>query len=749
MTDTIRLTIIRGKKAVLRKIALISKHWYQAQSWIGGWKVRYSGAVLILSLVVSTSIYLLPTLQNLLECHYATDQALEGLRSLILSIGSALLGATAIVSSLVLFAMQVNIERMPHGLFRRLSADPKLFGVFALAFLLAIAVATLSTYVVQSSLAIVVLAASLAIFIILILFICAYRRALALIDPLRQLEILIHDTQRDLGIWSRRAKRAIPLLEQEDGADILSSSTTHDTARTTFFLVNKHWADGAKRAIQHAMSYARRYAEQGDYEVSRWALNAVVGINKSYIEVKGRTFYANNLFADNPLASDDLINDTLEHMRQNLQKGIARRDEQQIEQTLQSNALLVGVYLGIDYSSPRAPKSHAHLAGGYLASAVQAVVPHDMADVLLEGLRLMGRSAQGFLAVGNPNDISTLSEKIALIACTGSANEKYHVVTMEGVTQLANLTYDLLRSPNRNIGFAVEKVRQSVSLVVKLFLNVPEPPLTLTHSTVLGPYYSSTTEQSLLIRLTKLINALSEAEPDDTNAQTVVQNIRQWADGLYTIEKELLLAAIKSRSHFTLSMIGWITGVTDILLAVSNAPVCHHKSRENLRKSAGWLIATLTWIPDDEDTVTFMENFDMTETLFELAMNARERECNKIAKKVGKILLSWTFKGGRYQTGWGVLGRGLLGLSVFAQTAGHEQTNCLKTAVRDHLSGKSAPEQNIRDQVARKILERSRTLFRQEHWGSSIEQAIARANHENLRPLLEDIAKILSPNLAH
>ena len=206
MTDTIRLTIIRGKKAVLRKIALISKHWYQAQSWIGGWKVRYSGAVLILSLVVSTSIYLLPTLQNLLECHYATDQALEGLRSLILSIGSALLGATAIVSSLVLFAMQVNIERMPHGLFRRLSADPKLFGVFALAFLLAIAVATLSTYVVQSSLAIVVLAASLAIFIILILFICAYRRALALIDPLRQLEILIHDTQRDLGIWSRRAK---------------------------------------------------------------------------------------------------------------------------------------------------------------------------------------------------------------------------------------------------------------------------------------------------------------------------------------------------------------------------------------------------------------------------------------------------------------------------------------------------------------------------------------------------------------
>ena len=361
----------------------------------------------------------------------------------------------------------------------------------------------------------------------------------------------------------------------------------------------------------------------------------------------------------------------------------------------------------------------------------------------------MGRSAQRFLAVGSPNDIATLTEKIALIACTGSANEKYHVVTMEGVTQLANLTHDLLRSRNHNIGVAVEKIRQSLSLVVKLFLNVPEPPLTPTHSTVLGPYYSLTTEQSLLVRLTNLANALSEAKPDDTNAQAVVQNIQLWADGLHTIEKELLLAAIKSRSHFTLSMIGWITGVTDILLAISNAPVCAPNSRENLRKSAGWLISTLTWIPDDKDTVTFIENFDMTETLFELAMNARERECNEIAKNVGQILLSWTFKGGRYQTGWGVLERGLLGLSVLAQTAGHEQTNDLKTAVKDHLSGKSAPEQNIRDQVARKILERSLTLFRQEHWGSRLEQAIAQANHKNLRPLLEDIARILSPNLTY
>lgn len=733
----------------MRKIAVISQHWCRAQSWIGGWKVRYSFAVLILVLFVSTTIYLLPTLQNLLEGYYATDHALDGLSSLILSIGGALLGATAIVSSLVLFAMQVNIERMPHGLFRRLSADPKLLVVFASAFLLAISVTTLSTFVDQSQLAIVVLAASSGIFIILILFVFAYRRALALIDPLRQLEILIQDTQRDLEIWSRRAKRVIPLLEQENGADTPPSSSSHDTARTAFFRVNNHWTDGATRAIQHAMSYARRYAEQGDYEVSRCALNAVVGINKSYIEAKGKTFYSADPFAESTLSSDTLFNDTLEYMRQNSQSGIARRDEQQIEQTLQSMALLVRLYLGIDYSNPHVTKSHGHLAAGYLASGVQAVVPHDMADVLLEGLRLMGQSAQDIIAAGNPNDTAMLSEKIALIACTGSANEKYHVVTKEGMTQLASLTYGLLRSRNHNIDYAVGKVRQNLALVVKLFLKVPDPHLTLTHSTVLGPYYSSTSEQSLLLRLTRLVNVLSQATPNDVEAKTVIHNFQKWAEDLSTIEKELLLAAIKSRSHFTFSMIRWITEVTDILLALSNGPACDQHSREELRKSASWLIATLTWVPDDKDTVTFIENFQMTETLFELALNARRRKCDDAAKEVGKILLSWTFKGGRYQTGWSILERGLLGLSVFAQMVGHEQTNNLKAAVKDRLSRESAPEQNIRNQVARNILERSRMLFRREHGGSRIEHAIAQADHENLRPLLEEIARILSPNLTH
>lgn len=741
-----------GRKAVAKRIAALWQYTYRGRHQLEAWKLRYSNIAFYLALIllVFASTYLSPALQNVLASYYSTEHAIEGLRGLIQNVGSALIGAAAIVTSLVLFAMQVNIERMPHGLFRRLSADSKLLGAFALAFLLAIGVATLSTFVDQARLANVVLAASWAVVFILISFMYAYRRALVLINPLQQLGILIQDTRKELRIWARRAQRAIPLLERDVSASstMSASDSTHDLARTAFFQINNRWTDGTKRAVRHAMSFAQRYAKQGDYEVSGAALNVVVGVNASYIDSKGKTFYANNPFVENPFSSDGFINDTLEHLRQNVQSGIARRDEQQIEQTLQAMAALVRVYLGIDYSSPYASKSHAQLATGYLSSAVQAVVPHGMADVLLEGQRLMGQSAQYILAHGDPNDIAVLSEKIALIACTGCAKEDYRPVTMEGMRQLANLTFDILRSRNGDIHFAAGEVRRDVALVAKLFLNVPDTPLSSSHSTFLGPYYSSTSMDSLRARLTAMVNALFKAQPDNADAQSVIRNIERWADALYQTEKDLLLAAVQAKSHFAFDMIHWITGVTEILLAVSNAPACDHHNQDELRKHARWLITTLTWIPDDKDTVTFVENFQMTETLFEAAVYARNWDCDAIAKEIAKSLLSWTFKGGKYQTGRGILERGLYGSAAFALMGGEEGISSFRTQLASHLSRESAPSIEIRYRAAREIRERAASLYQHGHRSSLIEMAIAKLDPKKLRLLLDEIAYALSPDNA-
>ena len=748
LAKAISSTVARTKRNFRQRIATLWNYAYRVQYKLGQYRLRYGAiAISAVLLVLASASFLSPSLQVALEAHYPTEDAVQALQRLLLNTGTALIGAAAIVTSLVLFAMQVNIERMPHGLFRRLSADRRLLGAFAVAFLLAIGVATLSTFAEQVRMAYVVLSAAWAVLLVLLLFLYAYRRALVLINPLQQLRILVQDTRNDLKIWDRRARRAMPLLEPEETetADASPTDPTHDLARAAYFQIYSRWTDGAARGVRHAMSYARRYAEQGDYEVSATALTAVVAINGAYVEAKGKTFYANPPFMEDPSSRDSFIVDTLEYLRQNVQIGITRRDEQQLEQTLQALGVLIRLYQGIDYSSPYAMKSHAHLAAGYLTNAVQAVVPHDMADVLLEGVRLMGRSAQHFVVEGKPNEIATLTQKIASIACTGYAKEDYRPVTMEGMAQLANLTFDVVRSKSGDTRFALGEIRRNVALVSELFLKVPDPPLSNNHSTYLGPYYSSTSTESLRFRLTALVNALSQEQADNEDAQSVIRNIEQWADGLHETTKALLLAAIDAKSHFTIAMIQWITGVMELLLALSNAPACDPHTQEELRKQALWLIATLTWIPDDKESVTFSENFQLTEAFFQAAMDARNRGCNEVSKEIKQYLLLWTFKGGRYITVWGVLERGLCACAAFVLMGDDGDVDALKTDICACLRDDRAPEQDVLEHAARGIRERAGSLPVRGHWSSSIEGAISQLDYRTLSPLLHEIADILSP----
>ena len=144
----------------------------------------------------------------------------------------------------------------------------------------------------------------------------------------------------------------------------------------------------------------------------------------------------------------------------NWQIGITRRDEQQLEQTLQALAALIPLYQRIDYSKPHAEQTHASLAVAYLANGVQDVVPHNMADVLLEGVRLMGKSAQQLIFQGRANEIRTLSEKIASIGLTGCAKESHRVVTMKALSQFAILTFDLVRCESGDIRFAIQDIQR-------------------------------------------------------------------------------------------------------------------------------------------------------------------------------------------------------------------------------------------------------------------------------------------------
>ena len=248
------------------------------------------------------------------------------------------------------------------------------------------------------------------------------------------------------------------------------------------------------------------------------------------------------------------------------------------------------------------------------------------------------------------------------------------------------------------------------------------------------------------MRLSRLVKAVADAPAGDVNARQVIDNFGEWADGMYQTEKDLLLHAIEKRSQFTFDMIHWITAVTTMLIAVSNAAACDEHRQQELRKHAAWLIAVLSWVPDDEETVKFVENFRMTETLFEAAMDAHRRGCPELADDIGKMLLSWTFKAGQYQTGWAILQRSVYGLVTLALLADDAVAETwLKSEISARMTAGGLPNKELRDRAALEIRGRAASPCQNDHWSSVIEHGMAQADQEKLQPLLEEIADLISP----
>jgi len=104
------------------------------------------------------------------------------------------------------------------------------------------------------------------------------------------------------------------------------------------------------------------------------------------------------------------------------------------------------------------------------------------------------------------------------------------------------------------------------------------------------------------------------------------------------------------------------------------------------------------------------------------------------------------FKAGRYQTGWAILQRAVYGVATLALLAGDDGAAArLKTDIAKRLADGGLPDKEVRDRAAVDIRGRATSLYREGHWSSAIEQAMAQADHRALEPLLSDIADQISP----
>jgi hypothetical protein len=663
-----------------------------------------------------------------------------------------MIGATAIVTSFILFAMQVNVERLPHSLFRRFSTDPILLGIFGLSFATSTAGTSLSLISDRHYFVPLILMALLSLALVLRLLLQAYNRSLKLINPVDQLSIIRANEEHRMKVWNRRIGWMIPLVQLPAPSDeARPPETRRDNAETDMrrmvVLQNATgWDRPLRAAVAQSASYARRAGESGDLEVSAHALQTIVALTQTYIGVKGQTFHAHNGLLDNPFVTDGFINHTLEEMRRLRGVSLERRDERQLEQIFQAHLALIRLYAQITYPGVRPTKSHALLALGYLERAVEAAQQAIMVDTTMIGVGVLGEAAEAFLVLGRPSEVESVAKRLASIAAASLAQDDLRPIALTAVEQLSRLTILLLRTDDSETGFALRGVRDAVFQLAQLMLIVPDQPGRSIHSSYLAPFFSSTRDRSFISLLVELGDQVAGAEETEKVAAAIVaDNLEQWAKGTYRPLRQLIEVTVASRSSFIIDLLYWVTTCSEVLFFISQAPTTRDHSKEELASHASWMFNSLSFIPRDNEVARWMGAFSFIEHIFDFGLMSLGRGWDQGFEDAWKLLLSWSFGAGREIDGWGTLEEGLRGLTALALRPEVNRANALLSEIGRRVGLDPIPPQDVYDHAAASLRKDANNLRARELERRSIERALTQNPPDETARLLRDIAAILSP----
>lgn len=697
--------------------------WIRTKRW--RWTFSITALVTVsIAAVVASSILQPPS----------TPEEVSLAQQLLISVGGALMGATAIAFSLMTFAMQVNLERLPHGLFHRLSTDRRLMTAFISTFTMACAVAASSLFVqaLGTRTSIIVAASTTAMILLLILY--TYQRAILLVSPYAQISFLTTSAKRNLSLWVSRLKRLRSMAPDGD----------EDIQLAALFQSYPHWTQETARSLNYAIAFSRHFSERGDHEVSSNALSAVITINAEYVRARGRTFIDTNPFFETKGSSDGLVTTTLEHLRLASQSALTRGDERHVGDCMRALSALVPIYLSMRYLTKSRNYHHANLSCRYLVGTVESSAKLATTDVLLDGLRNIGKVATAFIQAEVPESSIYPIEKLALFSAVGLRSEESRPALNIGVEQLARLNALLLIDKNPyESKHALEKVRDSVFLVAETTVRLlPDSPLSREHSFALGPYFSSLHGAILNQFLAELANQVAEADKDNASAKNAAIGLRNWADGLYRPFKELLLNSAKANSALTFDLLMWMAHVTEVLGVVAQSPA-GAVARNDLEKSAVWLTATFSWLPDDKERCAFVENSRPNEILFEVAFKAHVRSSHEVAEMAVKNLVGWAFKSGKHQTGWGALDAALTAAGVLCAAGVISLAELLKL-VNDQRN-KTVIDEDDRRRAAKRIRETANTVPQGGFALSPVQQVIESLDFNVYRPILLDVANAIHP----
>jgi hypothetical protein len=660
----------------------------------------------------------------------STENSFKALSSLTLSLGSALVGVTAIVFMLIVFSLQVNIERLPYGLFYSLSSDRELMIKLGSTLILAILIASISL-VQDASYAVYILLFLLgSILTIFLLLYSTYQRALKLINPYEQLMLIIEKTNSNLKWWDKRFERAKPLIKNSNLND------NFDWKRDSFFKINHTYFSEVVNALNFTDNIVQRNLEIGDYIVSGMALNTIISINKLYINAKKKTFFSYSPFLDTGLWDDDIINKTLEDLRLNFSINLKKNDERALNQILSCYAELARVYISIEYRIETNAKAHANLALQYIIDDTEKLVQLKNPDLLMNGIRNIRELVNFYIEHELLTDTVTTIQSIGRIGIITALDKTQFPVVQTAMTAFSKITQRLLVSKS-SISFVLEEMNTQVNSLVKIILQQSE---VRNHDYSLGDYYSYN-NTSLTQYLTDLTNELLKQKLIGDNEKNILKNIVDYSDKSYQLNKELFLLALKNQSLSVNNFLAWITHFSHVLLLLSTLD---NYKKEDLKRYAEWYLLIFTFIPEETKAIKYINIFSLTERLFESGKEYIEQDLASGVPTIINLLTNWSFKVGVYDNEniYQVV-LGLLGVSYLTLISkGEYASEQLLKQIKDNKYKYTLSDETI-DYISERLDEVIDGRMSGHGIHCNIEKAVMKYDAEDINNLLKKIKLII------
>jgi hypothetical protein len=656
-------------------------------------------------------------------------------KSILLGIGGSLIGATSIAFTFLIFSLQNNLDKLPHGLFRKAGVDSRLVFYYLTSVMLAISICFISLFPDYRYVMVMISMLFLSVGTILIMFILAFKRTLLIVNPVFHIGSAFKSVIKNHKMWETAFKRSEALIE------INEVSSTHNYKKIQYLTLFPNWSKPTIDGIKHSILLARAFKAKGDLEVCEQALFNVLNINLDYIRTKEKTFFTVNLYIDNPLSSDSIINYTLEEVRQNINVGITTNDEQFVMQNVRLLHDLALAYYQIDYSTERAEKCHSHLATRYITSAIEEqCIPNNLIEVTLESVKLLGNLALVELSKGDIENIRIISNKISTYSSAGAVNEKYRCITQIGIEQLSKLMFQVITSKNYDIKIISKMLTEDIAQVAKFYIKSPEIQFSNYKSQCLGAYFSGTSTSSFLQLLTNLCNHISAQDNDpDEDIKELISRVSQWASESYSDIKDLFVESLQNKSSFSCDLIHWLEHVVKCLLFLSQSIHTSDYDKGELLKSANWLSNIFTWVPNDDDAVRCAESYNLTDNLFSIVLEAHKLGIFQTVTELKSLLLSWGKKASVKGRGWQNLELAVSGYLV-VDVLEKIKPEVSATSIVNLFIGNKSLDNATGLKLVTYLNKRANEYNNGHRAHSKIEYSMSKVNQDNLKEIISKIS---------